>query len=647
MSTNLSLSNPLLNPLSNSLSAYLIYTVAIVGVLYAVFNRLIQKHKSTGPKGYIDRIRYESPSQTSYFNTKYKLRPEFIKPTRDRYSQSKVPPHIDEIVIGSGISGLTTAALLSKIGHRVLVLEQHDRAGGATHSFTEKGFEFDTGIHYIGNVEKRGKILNLLFPKDKQDSLKWDKMGTLQNGYVYDEVVIGDDHYNFPAGETNFIATLVQKFPHEEENLKSYINAVKQMAQKDTFFNLKIMRSRWLVRLAYTFFKIGDYFHMCDFYKPFIQTPYEFVSQYTNNDDLKAVLLGQYGDCGPLPTEGTAFMHCSVVNHYLNGGYYPRGGTTQIAENLVETIESTGGRVLVAKKVIKLLFEDPTTNAIHNKVFGVEMENGDKIYAPKTISATGVFNTFLRLMEPVHIPYPVQNKLLKTKNIKPSVTYVYLFVGMKGSPSELKLRSSNMWVHPSGDFAKCEDDYFKDPKSAPMQFFIGFPCAKDSSWESRYPNKSNAVILTAAKWDWFKEYNPQRPRHRDQKYKDLKDQFEKRILEEGLFRFYPHLRDTIEYTEVGTPVSFNHYLNSTKGECYGLNCTKERFIPNNFSDDWLKPRTDIESLYITGQDVTTLGFTGAMMSGILTAHSVLGYGSTMDILSSKNLIKDIELIGKI
>lgn len=60
-------------------------------------------------------------------------------------------------MIGSGIGGLTTAALLSKAGKKVLVLEQHDQAGGCCHTFVEKGFEFDVGtmdmsIHFVGLV---------------------------------------------------------------------------------------------------------------------------------------------------------------------------------------------------------------------------------------------------------------------------------------------------------------------------------------------------------------------------------------------------------------------------------------------------------------------------------------------------------------
>ena len=56
-----------------------------------------------------------------------------------------MPDGLDAIVVGSGIGGLTTASLMAKAGKKVLVLEQHDRAGGCTHTFVEQGYEFDIG----------------------------------------------------------------------------------------------------------------------------------------------------------------------------------------------------------------------------------------------------------------------------------------------------------------------------------------------------------------------------------------------------------------------------------------------------------------------------------------------------------------------
>ena len=68
----------------------------------------------------------------------------------DRYDVDKIPAAVDTVVIGSGMSGLTCAAVLSRMGQTVLVLEQHYVAGGGSHMFELKGgLRFDSGLHYL------------------------------------------------------------------------------------------------------------------------------------------------------------------------------------------------------------------------------------------------------------------------------------------------------------------------------------------------------------------------------------------------------------------------------------------------------------------------------------------------------------------
>ena len=79
----------------------------------------------------------------------------------------KKNPQIDDqyhsILIGSGMGSLSAAAILAKEGHKVLVLERHYTAGGYTHIFKRKGFEWDVGIHYIGDMQRPESAMKKLF----------------------------------------------------------------------------------------------------------------------------------------------------------------------------------------------------------------------------------------------------------------------------------------------------------------------------------------------------------------------------------------------------------------------------------------------------------------------------------------------------
>jgi len=553
---------------------------------------------------------------------------------RDGYSLKKVPKDLDVIIVGSGIGGLACAGLLARVGLRCLVLEQHYIAGGCTHAFEEGGFEFDTGVHYIGNVKKRQKYFDLI----TDEPLKWDQMGSKDNGFLYDEVVVGggrradgtttgevEHRYDFRAGQEAFIEEIVSKFPSERPAVEEYVRLIRTISKKDVFFDLKIAKPLWLANIL-RWFLVPDKFKEMN-----LKTARQVIATLTDNLDLQAVLLSQFGDYGSSPDVESFFMHASVANHYIDGGFYPNGGATAIAKGIIPVIERAGGRVLVRKGVKRILVED-------SAVQGVEMDNGDQIFAPKVVTACGVFTT-MKLLPEESIPRPV--KEIFNSKIGKSVSFFYLFVGIDGDHDELKLRSSNIWHWPQRDYGKMISDWYADPDNAPIPMFIGFPCAKDSTWKTRFPGKSNAVIMTMQKYEWWDQWDDKRQGHRGADYEEKKKKLGDRILEEGLYHYYPQTREKVSFTMTGSALTFNHFIGSHEGEVYGLDSTPLRFQAGPHQE-WLRPRMPgIKGGFQTGVDVTTLGVTGGLMAGILTAHDILDYGTLPDLLSGRNLIEDL------
>ena len=220
----------------------------------------------------------------------------------------------------------------------------------------------------------------------------------------YDELEIGQGEdtlsLRLRAGKEKFIEEMCSKFPTPEHRvaIEEYVRLCTDCASKDLFFDLKIAKPVWLGKILNRLSgQSAKFFGMVK------KTALQVVQDLTPDLDLQAALLAQFGDYGQTPSTESFFLHASVANHYMAGGWYPRGGSTVIARGIVPVIERAGGRVLVgaragARGVAKILVEG-------GRATGVVMANGDVIKAKQAvISACGVFNTYQKLLKPEDIP---------------------------------------------------------------------------------------------------------------------------------------------------------------------------------------------------------------------------------------------------
>jgi all-trans-retinol 13,14-reductase len=107
-------------------------------------------------------------------------------------------------------------------------------------------------------------------------------------------------------------------------------------------------------------------------------------------------------------------------------------------------------------------------------------------------------------------------------------------------------------------------------------------------------------------------------KRRGDDYDALKQRLSARLLTE-LERHVPAVVGNGAYTELSTPVTTRHFTNYGHGEIYGVAST-----PKRFGIRGLGARTPIRGLYLTGQDVSSLGVVGALFGGVISASAALG-----------------------
>jgi all-trans-retinol 13,14-reductase len=525
-----------------------------------------------------------------------------------KYVSSEIDTVYDAIVIGSGLGGLTTAALMAKAGKKVLVLERHYTAGGFTHSFKRRGYEWDVGVHYVGEVHNPNSPLRRVFDVITDGKLEWAKMDA-----VYDKIIIQDAQYNFVAGAANFREELLKSFPNARKQIDAYLRHIRAASMSlPAHFGPRFLPGALQASVGSMVGRISN--------KYFNRTTQAVMADFITDPRLASVLCGQWGDYGLPPGQSSFAMHAVVAQHYLGGGNFPVGGASQIARYIEPVIQRSGGAVVVGAEVEQIMVQRSGLLGKGDRAIGVRMANGDEILSQQVISAAGLYNTYGKLMpEEVGTRHKLSEKLTP---FKPSVAHLGLYVGLNASAADLQLEQANKWVYRDYDHDKSLRQFLAKPSMKFPLNYISFPSSKDPAWDTHYPGKATIDVITLAPFDWFSQWADKPWKNRGADYDAFKAKLSEALLEE-VYKHAPSARGKVDYYELSTPLSTAHFNNYAKGQLYGMEHTPERF-----AQSWVKPATPIKGLYLTGQDILFCGVASAMMSGVMTATSALGSAAT-------------------
>jgi all-trans-retinol 13,14-reductase len=286
----------------------------------------------------------------------------------------------DAIVIGSGLGGLSCAAYLAAAGKRTLVLEGHYVAGGNSQAFRRhyqgRTYEFDVGLHYIGECGAEGLITRVLRSAGLDGRVRFRPLD--EDGFS--TLMYPDLTFRVPAGWDRYRERLQSAFPGEAGALGQVVDVLRQVAGAGNDLLNGQVTLEEIAAGSPLFLEWG------------LRPVTELFAAHALTLQAQAVLLGEQGDYAVPPSRTPTALHAGLTDHYMRGAFYPEGGGQMIAARLVEAIRAYGGEVRTRAPVDRIRVE-------HGRVTGITLgKTGQEIDAPIVISNADLKRTIHELV---------------------------------------------------------------------------------------------------------------------------------------------------------------------------------------------------------------------------------------------------------
>lgn len=497
------------------------------------------------------------------------------------------------------MGGLTTALSLLRAGHKVLMFEQHEVPGGWAHSFIREGFKFSPGVHLVGHLHEGG------YGRQVYEGLGVanDMLFFRQNPEGYDHNIVGNHHFRMPAGAENLEESLCKTFPKSRRGIRRYLKFSKQvfdelyiaLEPKNSIADYVLLpwRTRHVGRMGW--WKLRT---ILDFY---IRDPL-----------VKSHLGLQSGNHGLPPKRAPFFVHALVANHCMSGTYYPRGSGAGLVKAFTKNIKALGGEIRTSSPVHQILLKDTPAG---KKATGIQLANGETYFAKNIVSNADPHNTFQNMVGSENISPKLTKKLGRTKY---STAVLNMFMVVDMDLRKAGMDSSNIWYASKSNLDQVYEEssqkgLFDDPVFPGL--FISSPTLKDPvSFDGRHHTLEVVAIVN---FERFQEFEALKYGARNEAYESCKRALEAKMIR-TLEQLFPGISSRVKLLELGTPLTANHYVKSTRGNIYGPEKIFSQIGPNSF-----KYRTEIENLYLTGAATLSQGLVGAANSGIGTASTIL------------------------
>ena len=450
------------------------------------------------------------------------------------------------IIIGSGFGGLGSAALLSKAGYKVTIVEKNEMVGGRASTFEAKGFRFDMGPSWYLMPDVFEHFFNIL-GEAVHKHLNLKKLSPSYRIFYKGQ----NDHVDIYSDLKKDLPTFESIEAGGAQKLEQYLDQAGYQYEvaKDRFMykNYDSWRDFLTKEMATEGRKLSVF-----------KTMDKYVGGYFKTDQLQKIMQYPLVFLGSSPYNTPAIYNIMSHIDFNMGVFYPQGGIYEITKALESIALKHGSKVILNSGVKKIIVEN-------DAAVGVVLENGKELRADMVISNADTHHTETMLLEPKY--REKTDKYWKTRTLAPSALMLYL--GVKGTYKNLQ--HHNLLF--SKDWKKNFSEIFDIPK---------WPT--DPSLYVCAPSKTDPTVAPKGHENLF-VLVPIAP---GLKYTDEQiDSYADKVLETMETEMkLDNLRDNIVYKRCFSIKEFKERYNSQEGTALGLAHTLKQtaiFRPNNVS----------------------------------------------------------------
>ncbi len=441
----------------------------------------------------------------------------------------------DAVVVGTGLGGLSCAAILAENGFKTLVCEHTDRVGGCCSTYEYEGYRFDIGA----SVVELAWVIDELF--GRLGAKTSDYVDLLPVDPIYGFITADGRRFCYPVDVEETGKVIASLSAKDGKSWEKFAEVGSEAIRKA---HGKVM-TKPMGSVRDMIKAVADHPSMVKFLKYFVLNFESTLCSFFRSDDVRASMCLQSYFLRLPPALCPGYVAFLAYSEH-EGIFYPRGGMIAIPLGIARVYEERGGSIWFNSTVKRVLLRS-------GQVCGVEMTDGITVRSRLVVSNINAKTLYLEVVGEENLPSWARRAIRSYEGSMPSPV---IMLGLDAPPD---LDAHHTVPYSTLDFMNriWFEDYLNDRTPAFGAGLISWSTRTDPTLAPVGHHILNMIAFA-----------PYRPAEGD--WDSIKEPYLERQLGVLEKHFGLRLKDHVVVARVNTPKDFERILRHPRGAVYGL-----------------------------------------------------------------------------